>query len=53
LRERLGQEARDYAQEWAAERMAKRMAEFYRHVCERRPLAAVCPVRAAASAASD
>jgi 1,2-diacylglycerol 3-alpha-glucosyltransferase len=53
LRERLGQEARDYAQEWAAERMAKRMAEFYRQVRERRPLAAVEPVRAAASAASD
>jgi 1,2-diacylglycerol 3-alpha-glucosyltransferase len=53
LRERLGREAQDYAREWEARRMAERMAEFYAQVRERRPLAALGPVKAAASGASD
>jgi hypothetical protein len=32
LRERLGNEARQYAAEWSAEVMARRLVEFYRQV---------------------
>jgi glycosyltransferase involved in cell wall biosynthesis len=53
LRERLSREAQDYAREWAARRMAERMAEFYGQVRARHPRAAVDPVRAAATEASD
>lgn len=53
LRERLSREGPDYAQEWAAGRMAVRMANFYGQVRQRRPRAAAGPVRAAATGASD
>jgi glycosyltransferase involved in cell wall biosynthesis len=53
LRERLSREAKDYAREWAARRMAERMSEFYGQVRQRRPRAAIDAVRAAATGASD
>ena len=53
LRERLGREAKGYAREWEARRMAERMAGFYAQVRERRPLAASASVKAAATGASD
>jgi 1,2-diacylglycerol 3-alpha-glucosyltransferase len=53
LRERLGREGRGYAREWAAERMAERMAHFYGQVRDRCPRAAADPVRVAATGASD
>ena len=53
LREKLSFEARDFAREWAARRMAERMAEFYVRVRERRPLAASVAVEAAAGVRSD
>jgi len=53
LRSRLGQEARSYAREWEARRMAERMAEFYSKVRETRLLAVSSPIKTAASGASD
>ena len=53
LRERLGRDGQDYAREWAALRMAERMSEFYAQVRDRRPRAAVEPIRAAATGTSD
>jgi 1,2-diacylglycerol 3-alpha-glucosyltransferase len=53
LRERLSREGQEYAREWAAARMAERMADFYGQVRQRRPSAAAAPVRAAATGASD
>jgi glycosyltransferase involved in cell wall biosynthesis len=53
LRERLCREGREYAQEWAAGRMAERMARFYGQVRERCLRVAAGPVRAAATGASD
>jgi 1,2-diacylglycerol 3-alpha-glucosyltransferase len=53
LRGKLSLEARDFAREWEARRMAERMAEFYVRVCERRPLAASVAVKTAASARSE
>ena len=53
LRERLSREGQDYARGWAARRMAERMSEFYGQVRNRRPRAAVDPIRAAATGPSD
>ncbi|MEZ5542695.1 MAG: glycosyltransferase [Pseudomonadota bacterium] len=36
LRERLAQEARDYAREWSAGKMAQRLTEFYAHLAPAR-----------------
>ena len=53
LRERLGREAQAYAREWAARRMAERMAEFYGKLRERPARATLAAVRAAATGAAD
>ncbi|MHB8902773.1 MAG: glycosyltransferase [Thermoguttaceae bacterium] len=45
LRSRLSQEARDYAREWADDRMAAKLAECYRRILETadRPNPGACP----------
>jgi len=52
-RARLGCEAKDYAREWEARRMAERMAEFYVQVRERFPREQSVSIKAAATGASD
>ena len=52
LRQRLSGEGQDYAREWAARRMAERMAEFYGRL-RKRPARATAAVRAAATGAAD
>jgi 1,2-diacylglycerol 3-alpha-glucosyltransferase len=53
LRETLAREAQVYAREWAARRMAERMAEFYGRLRERPARAILGTVRAAATGAAD
>jgi 1,2-diacylglycerol 3-alpha-glucosyltransferase len=53
LRERLGQEGQKHVEEWAAGRMAERMALFYGQVRERCQRAAAGRVRVVATGASD